>query len=75
MLTAVNCYNVKLVTRVQDIFTATKVLALVVIVLAGLWHLVYGHTSNFSKPFEGTNYEPGLIALSFYSGIFSYAGW
>ena len=24
---------------------------------------------------SGTNTEPGQIAVSFYSGIFSYAGW
>ncbi|KAG8303986.1 Y+L amino acid transporter 2, partial [Homalodisca vitripennis] len=75
LLTAINCYNVKWATRVQDVFTATKILALVVIVLAGLWTLVRGETSNISTGFEGTRYEPGHIALSFYSGLFSYAGW
>ncbi|XP_054282679.1 Y+L amino acid transporter 2 [Macrosteles quadrilineatus] len=75
LLTAINCYNVKWATRVQDVFTATKILALVVIVLAGLWFLLSGETGNVSKPFEGTNFEPGYIALSFYSGLFSYAGW
>lgn len=75
LLTAINCYNVKWVTRVQDAFTATKILALVVIVLAGLWVLWGGDDSNFRTPFEDTTAKPGHIALSFYSGLFSYAGW
>ncbi|XP_076373371.1 large neutral amino acids transporter small subunit 2-like isoform X2 [Tachypleus tridentatus] len=30
---------------------------------------------NFQNAFKGTTTEPGYIALAFYSGIFSYAGW
>lgn len=75
LLTAINCYNVKWATRVQDIFTATKILALVIIILSGLWVLIGGGTENVRHPMEGTNTEPGYIALSFYSGLFSYAGW
>lgn len=65
----------KWATRVQDIFTATKILALIIIILSGLWVLIGGGTENIRHPMEGTNTEPGYIALSFYSGLFSYAGW
>ncbi|XP_034234746.1 large neutral amino acids transporter small subunit 2-like isoform X2 [Thrips palmi] len=75
VLTAINCYNVKWATRVQDLFTGTKLLALVVIVLAGLYALGAGKTENLQQPFKGTITSPGYIALSFYSGLFSYAGW
>lgn len=75
LLTAINCFNVKWATRVQDIFTTTKIIALVVIILTGLWALIGGETSNIQNPMEGTNTSPGYIALSFYSGLFSYAGW
>lgn len=34
-----------------------------------------GNTQNFENSFEGTKTDPGSIAVSFYSGIFSYAGW
>lgn len=34
-----------------------------------------GNTGNFHNSFQGTSTEPGEIAVSFYSGIFSYAGW
>lgn len=75
LLTAINCYNVKWATRVQDIFTGTKVFALIIIIVAGFVWLFMGHTENFQQPFANTNKEPGLIALAMYSGLFSYSGW
>lgn len=75
LLTAINCYNVKWVTRVTDIFTGTKILALLVIVGAGVYWLAKGNTQNFEEPFEGSKTSPGYIALAFYSGLFSYSGW
>ena len=75
VLTAINCYNVKWATRVQDLFTGTKLLALVVIILAGVYALGAGKTENLTEPFQNTITSPGYIALSFYSGLFSYAGW
>lgn len=74
-LTLINCYNVKWVTRVTDTFTATKIFALVIIVIAGFVHLFTGHSDNFHAPMDGTNWDPSHIALSFYSGLFSYSGW
>ncbi len=77
LLTFVNCYNVKWATRVQDIFTLAKIIALVVIIICGVVYLMQGNTQNLSYPesFEGTSTSPGHIALAFYSGLFSYAGW
>ncbi|XP_076544477.1 L-type amino acid transporter minidiscs isoform X3 [Osmia lignaria lignaria] len=75
LLTAINCYNVKWATRVQDIFTGTKIFALLIIMAAGLWWLCMGHTENFRHPMDGTNTQPGYIALAVYSGLFSYSGW
>lgn len=74
-MTAINCYNVKWVTRVQDIFTATKIFALLLIVGAGIYWLATGHTEHFENPIQGGNLEPGYVALAFYSGLFSYSGW
>lgn len=71
----INCYNVKWVTRVTDTFTITKILALLVIVAAGIWYLFSGAEDNFEEPFAGSLLEPGSIALAFYSGLFSYSGW
>lgn len=75
LLTVINCYNVKWATRVQDIFTGTKIFALIIIMVAGFWWLCLGHTENFQYPMAGTNTQPGYIALAVYSGLFSYSGW
>ncbi|XP_022258779.1 large neutral amino acids transporter small subunit 2-like, partial [Limulus polyphemus] len=75
LLLFVNCYNVKWAARVQDVFTFAKIFALIVIIIAGLVHIGMGNIQNFQNAFEGTTTEPGYIALAFYSGIFSYAGW
>ncbi|XP_076041187.1 solute carrier family 7 member genderblind [Oratosquilla oratoria] len=75
LLTFVNCWNVRVTTKLQDAFMVTKIGALLIVIIAGLTHLFMGNTQNFENAFEGTNTEPGRIAVSFYSGIFSYAGW
>lgn len=31
--------------------------------------------SNFENAFENSQTDPGKLAVAFYSGIFSYAGW
>uniref|UniRef100_A0A915KG42 Uncharacterized protein n=1 Tax=Romanomermis culicivorax TaxID=13658 RepID=A0A915KG42_ROMCU len=68
ILTFVNCYSVKLATKVQDIFTVAKVLALILVVLTG-------RTENFENIFEGTSTDPAKISLGFYAGLFAYQGW
>uniref|UniRef100_A0A2A4J4H0 Amino acid permease/ SLC12A domain-containing protein n=1 Tax=Heliothis virescens TaxID=7102 RepID=A0A2A4J4H0_HELVI len=74
-LTVINCYNVKWVTRVQDSFTAAKILALLVTFFASLWYLFSGHTENLENMMQGTITEPGQLAIAFYTGLFSYSGW
>lgn len=75
LLTFINCYNVKWATSVQDSLMFAKVIALVIIIIAGIVHLAQGHTYNLQNMFEGTTQDPGRICLSFYSGLFSFAGW
>lgn len=75
LLTFINCYNVKWATFVQDSLMFAKVIALVIIIIAGFVHLGQGNTGNLQNMFEGTTRDPGLICLSFYAGLFSYAGW
>ncbi|XP_041979565.1 large neutral amino acids transporter small subunit 1 [Aricia agestis] len=74
-LTALNCINVKWVTRVQDSFTAAKILALVITFIASLFYLFSGHTENLQNMMDGTVTDAGSIAVAFYSGLFSYSGW
>ncbi|KAF5291150.1 hypothetical protein FQA39_LY14392 [Lamprigera yunnana] len=73
VLTFVNCYDVKWATRVQDVFTYAKLLALFVIIGAGVYQIINGHTEHFS--FINTKTEVTSLALSFYSGLFAYNGW
>ncbi|CAH0555308.1 unnamed protein product [Brassicogethes aeneus] len=73
VLTFVNCYDVKLATWVQDVFTYAKLLALFIIIGAGIYQLGQGHTEHFS--FINTKSEVTSLALSFYSGLFAYNGW
>ena len=47
-LTAINCCNVKLAAKVTEIFSITKVLALLLIIIAGFAHLGLGNTENLS---------------------------
>jgi len=59
----------------QDFFMVTKVGALLLVIITGMTYLLMGNTQNFSDPFAGTNTDPGQLAVSFYNGIYSYAGW
>lgn len=74
LLTAINCLSTRWAMRIQDVFTAAKLVALIAIILTGLYHLLAGNNENFSNAFEG-NYELSSIALSFYSGLFAFGGW
>ncbi|XP_044130409.1 large neutral amino acids transporter small subunit 2 [Bufo gargarizans] len=78
LLTWVNCASVRWATRVQDIFTAGKLLALGLIIIMGFVQICKGEYfwlepknafENFQEP------DIGLIALAFLQGSFAYGGW
>ncbi|XP_067624503.1 large neutral amino acids transporter small subunit 1 [Eurosta solidaginis] len=74
LLTAVNCLSVKWSMKVQDIFTAGKLLALLMIILAGIYYLILGRYENFENAWDG-NYDASNIGFAFYSGLFAFGGW
>jgi len=74
-LTWLNCYSMKITTRLQNLFMVTKVLALTLVVIVGIVALFQGGYKNFDNAFAYSETEPGKICLAFYSGIYSYAGW
>lgn len=75
VLTIINCLNVRLAMSVMNVFTAAKLLALLVIVVGGLVLLAKGQTQSFQNAFQGTNAGIGTIGVAFYQGLWSYDGW
>lgn len=73
--TWLNCYSVQLATKVQNAFMFGKILALVLIILTGIVYLCLGRVENFENAWADSKYDPGTVALAFYSGAFTYEGW
>ena len=59
----------------QNLFTVGKVAGLLMIICLGAYGLYQGRTENFQAPFQNSNYDPGKLAMAFYSGMYSYSGW
>lgn len=74
-ITYVNCYSVNLATSTQNIFTAAKLLAIIIIVIGGIVHLAQGNTELITKGFEGSKWKTSELATAFYSGLWAYDGW
>nr|XP_019538394.1 Y+L amino acid transporter 2 [Aedes albopictus] len=74
-LTYINAYDVRVTTKMQNVFMFTKIGALVLVIIVGVVWMSLGGTENFENAFENTETDPGKLAVAFYSGIFSYAGW
>jgi len=75
-LTWLNCYSTRVTTKLQNFFMVAKLLSLGLIIVGGCMALFTPQgRAMFDDPWEGTSTDPGRIAVSFYSGIFSYAGW
>ncbi|KAJ9584220.1 hypothetical protein L9F63_021425, partial [Diploptera punctata] len=60
--------------RIQNVFTAAKILALIAVILAGIIHISGGNTSYFEEPFKG-EYTVSSVGLALYSGLFAFGGW
>ncbi|CAI6354282.1 unnamed protein product [Macrosiphum euphorbiae] len=74
-ITFINCWNVKATTKIQNVFMFTKISALVLIIVCGGVYLYSNGFSKFMNPWQGSVTDPGKLAVSVYSGIFSYSGW
>lgn len=77
ILTLVNCLSVRAATRVQDVFTVAKLLALGIIIIIGFIQLGKGHTEYLApeNAFADTNNDVGAFVLAFYNSLYAYGGW
>ncbi|XP_030617134.1 B(0,+)-type amino acid transporter 1 isoform X1 [Delphinapterus leucas] len=75
LITTVNALSVRLGSYVQNVFTAAKMVIVVVIIISGIVLLAQGNTRNFENSFEGTKLSLGAIGLAFYNGLWAYDGW
>lgn len=76
VLTVVNCLNVHSSIKVTVLFTAMKVLALIIIMIGGVVLLIQGNTSNsLQNSFDGTKLSIRPIGIAFYQCLWSYDGW
>ncbi|KAL0276580.1 UNVERIFIED_CONTAM: hypothetical protein PYX00_004129 [Menopon gallinae] len=71
----INCYSVNLATGVQNVFTAAKLVAILIVILGGMYKLMQGNTQYLENVFHGTTYSLGNIATAFYTGLWAYDGW
>uniref|UniRef100_A0A3P9MB02 Solute carrier family 7 member 5 n=1 Tax=Oryzias latipes TaxID=8090 RepID=A0A3P9MB02_ORYLA len=76
-LTFVNCISVRAATKVQDLFTASKLFALCIIILFGFIQIFTGDVPYLTpeKSFEGSKMGVDNIVLALYSGLFAFGGW
>ncbi|KAJ0049994.1 hypothetical protein NL108_009952, partial [Boleophthalmus pectinirostris] len=77
-ITAVMYLNAMSVTwsaRVQIFLTFSKLLAIAIIVLPGLYRILTGETANFDNMFDTSRIQLSGMPLAFYSGMYAYAGW
>ncbi|XP_073688036.1 asc-type amino acid transporter 1 [Garra rufa] len=77
-LTWVNCYSVRLATRIQDVFTVGKLLALGLIITVGLVQIFGGNYESLTPQVAFMfNKAPsiGQIALAFLHASFAFSGW
>ena len=75
LISFINCYSVKLATKVQNFFTVTKLIAIAIITVGGAVMISKGETEYLESGFEGSQTSPSIIALAFYDGLWAYDGW
>ncbi|XP_011370158.1 B(0,+)-type amino acid transporter 1 [Pteropus medius] len=75
LITTVNAMSVRLGSYVQNVFTASKLVIVAIIIISGLVLLAQGNTRNFENSFDGAKLSVGAISLAFYNGLWAYDGW
>ncbi|KAJ8041411.1 b(0,+)-type amino acid transporter 1 [Holothuria leucospilota] len=77
LIAFVNCISVKAATNVQVVFTAAKLIALVIIIVTGFVKLGQGNTEYLDPKvsFQGSSSNVFAYGIAFYQGLWAYDGW
>ncbi|CAF1122816.1 unnamed protein product [Rotaria sordida] len=75
ILGVINGISVTAANRLNIIFTISKTVTILVIIIGGLVRIGQGYTENLENSFDGTTKNPLRISLAFYSGLWAYGGW
>ncbi|KAI4899224.1 hypothetical protein NFI96_011830 [Prochilodus magdalenae] len=70
-----NSMSVSWTARLQIFLTFSKLLAIAIIIIPGLYQLSKGETKNFQNAFQVDTVKLTNLPLAFYSGMYAYAGW
>ncbi|KAI5624923.1 cystine/glutamate transporter [Silurus asotus] len=71
----INSMSVSWTARLQIFLTFSKLLAMAIIIIPGLYQLFRGETKNFQNAFQVNTVKLSGLPLAFYSGMYAYAGW
>ncbi|XP_066505156.1 cystine/glutamate transporter [Hoplias malabaricus] len=71
----INSMSVSWTARLQIFLTFSKLLAIGIIIVPGLYQLFKGETKNFQNAFQVDTVQLTNLPLAFYSGMYAYAGW
>uniref|UniRef100_A0A087X2M2 Solute carrier family 7 member 10 n=1 Tax=Poecilia formosa TaxID=48698 RepID=A0A087X2M2_POEFO len=77
LLTWVNCSSVRMATRIQDVFTVGKLMALCLIIVVGLVQIFDGMSFTMDTLLLNPYKPPsiGQVALAFLQASFAFSGW
>lgn len=75
IFTYLNGRSVRVASKLQVFFAAGKVLALALVIVAGIYAFAIGGAKYYRDGFKGTSNSALDIIISFYSAIFAYTGW
>ncbi|XP_052816835.1 large neutral amino acids transporter small subunit 2-like [Mya arenaria] len=70
-----NCMYLPFVTKLQMILTSAKIVAMLIIIIAGIVALIDGEGMSYTMIFEGSSTQPGDYAVSILAGTFLFGGW
>uniref|UniRef100_A0A665USC6 Cystine/glutamate transporter n=1 Tax=Echeneis naucrates TaxID=173247 RepID=A0A665USC6_ECHNA len=70
-----NSVSVTWTARIQIFLTFSKLFAISVIIVPGMYELFKGETENLKYAFDLKNTKLAEMPLAFYSGMYAYSGW